>query len=141
MQTETWEWPAFFAAVGIGSLACAILVVNNLRDIPSDTVAGKRTLAVKLGADRTRALYVLLVLAAAAAVVAVAVATTWWALLGLGFLVPWPAAGCGPCTGGATGPALVPVLQQTGLAAARLGGARRRRALVLAGAERRLAAC
>ena len=87
VQTETWEWPALFAAVGVGSLACAILVVNNLRDIPSDTVAGKRTLAVKLGPDRTRALYVLLVLAAAAAVVAVAVATTWWALLGLGFLV------------------------------------------------------
>ena len=41
-----------------------------------------------LGADRTRALYLLLVLAAAAAVVAVAVSTTWWALLGLGFLVP-----------------------------------------------------
>ena len=73
VQTETWEWPALFAAVGIGALACAILVANNLRDIPSDTVAGKRTLAVKLGADRTRALYALLVLAAAAAVVAVAV--------------------------------------------------------------------
>ena len=41
-----------------------------------------------LGADRTRALYLLLVLAAAVACVAVAVATTWWALLGLGFLLP-----------------------------------------------------
>ncbi|GAB3242382.1 1,4-dihydroxy-2-naphthoate polyprenyltransferase [Nocardioides dilutus] len=115
VQTETWEWPALFAAIGVGALACAILVVNNLRDIPGDTVAGKRTLAVKLGPDRTRALYSLLVLAAAAAVVAVAVSTTWWALLGLGFLAP-----AGPAlrvvAGGATGPALVPVLQQTGLA-------------------------
>ena len=41
-----------------GCLACALLVVNNLRDIPGDTVAGKRTLAVRLGDARTRVLYV-----------------------------------------------------------------------------------
>ena len=87
VQTETWEWPALYAGVGIGALACAILVVNNLRDIPTDTVAGKRTLAVRLGEPRTRALYLLLVLAAAAAVVAVAAATSWCVLVGLGFLV------------------------------------------------------
>jgi 1,4-dihydroxy-2-naphthoate polyprenyltransferase len=115
VQTESWEWPALFAAVGVGSLACAILVVNNLRDIPGDTVAGKRTLAVKLGPERTRALYLLLVLAAAFAVVAVAVATTWWALVGLGFLAVATSA-VRTVTGGAVGPALVPVLQQTGLA-------------------------
>ncbi|MEJ7834070.1 MAG: 1,4-dihydroxy-2-naphthoate polyprenyltransferase [Nocardioides sp.] len=115
VQTESWEWPALYAGVGIGALACAILVVNNLRDIPTDTVAGKRTLAVRLGAERTRYLYLLLVLAAAAAVVAVAVATSWWVLVGLGFLIL-----TGPALrtvlGGATGPALIPVLQQTGLA-------------------------
>jgi 1,4-dihydroxy-2-naphthoate octaprenyltransferase len=115
VQTETWEWPALFAAVGIGSLACAILVVNNLRDIPTDTEAGKRTLAVLLGTDRTRALYLLLVLAAAAAVVAVAVSTTWWALLGLGFLAP-ALPGVRTVLGGAVGPALIPVLQSTGMA-------------------------
>jgi 1,4-dihydroxy-2-naphthoate octaprenyltransferase len=115
VQTETWEWAALLAAIGVGSLACAILVVNNLRDIPGDTVAGKRTLAVRLGADRTRALYMLLVMTAACAAVAVAVATTWWALLGLGFVaVANPAVRT--VVGGATGPALVPVLQQTGLA-------------------------
>jgi 1,4-dihydroxy-2-naphthoate polyprenyltransferase len=115
VQTESWEEPALFAAVGVGSLACAILVANNLRDIPSDTQAGKRTLAVKLGADRTRGLYALLVLAAAAAVVAVAVSTTWWALAGLAFLAP-AAPAVRTVAGGATGPDLVPVLQQTGLA-------------------------
>ncbi|WP_372736863.1 1,4-dihydroxy-2-naphthoate polyprenyltransferase [Nocardioides sp.] len=115
VQTQTWEWPAFFAAVGVGSLACAILVVNNLRDIPSDTAAGKLTLAVKLGADRTRAFYLLLVLAAAAAVVALAAATTWAALIGLGFLAV-ALRGLRIVMGGATGPALIPVLQQTGLA-------------------------
>jgi 1,4-dihydroxy-2-naphthoate octaprenyltransferase len=57
VQTEHWSWAALWAAVGVGALACAILVVNNLRDIPTDTVAGKRTLAVVLGDRRTRVLY------------------------------------------------------------------------------------
>ena len=115
VQTEAFELPALYAAVGIGALACAILVVNNLRDIPTDRVAGKRTLAVRLGEERTRGLYALLVLAAAAAVVAVAVSTTWLALLGLAFLVPLAPA-LRTVLGGVAGPALVPVLQQTGVA-------------------------
>lgn len=115
VQTESWEWAALYAGVGIGALACAILVANNLRDIPTDTVAGKRTLAVRLGDRRTRLLYLQLVLAAAVAVVAVAAATTWWALAGLGFLaVALPAART--VLGGAGGPGLIPVLQRTGLA-------------------------
>ena len=115
VQTATFELPALYAGAGIGALACAILVVNNLRDIPTDRVAGKRTLAVRLGEERTRGLYALLVLAAAVAVVAVAVSTTWLALLGLAFLLPLVPA-LRTVLGGATGPALVPVLQQTGVA-------------------------
>lgn len=114
VQTQTFEWAALYAAVGVGALACAILVANNLRDIPTDVEAGKRTLAVKLGAERTRGLYALLVLAAAVAVVAVAAATTWWALLGLAFLVRMVPP-VRTVLGGAVGPALVPVLQQTGV--------------------------
>ena len=66
-----------------GCLACALLVVNNLRDIPSDRVAGKRTLAVRIGDRRTRWLYVGLV---AAAYVLVLVAAVWrpWVVLGAG---------------------------------------------------------
>ncbi|MGH8975839.1 MAG: 1,4-dihydroxy-2-naphthoate polyprenyltransferase, partial [Acidimicrobiia bacterium] len=48
---------AVVAALPVGLLACAILVVNNLRDIATDAAAGKRTLAVRLGPDRTRLLY------------------------------------------------------------------------------------
>jgi 1,4-dihydroxy-2-naphthoate octaprenyltransferase len=115
VQTESWEWAALYAGIGIGALACAILVANNLRDIPTDTVAGKRTLAVRLGDQRTRYLYLLLVLAAAGAVVAVAVATTWCVVVGLGFLVvAVPTART--VLRGASGPGLIPVLQQTGLA-------------------------
>jgi 1,4-dihydroxy-2-naphthoate polyprenyltransferase len=115
VQTSALTLASLYAAVGIGALACAILVANNLRDIPTDTESGKRTLAVLLGADRTRALYLLLVVAAAVCVVAVAGATSWWALLGLGFLVPG-LRGVRTVMGGAVGPALIPVLQSTGLA-------------------------
>ena len=114
VQTESFELPSLYAAVGIGALACAILVVNNLRDIASDREVGKRTLAVTLGPERTRGLYALLVLAAAVAVVAVAAATSWWVLLGLGFLLRMVAP-LRTVLSGATGPALVPVLQQTGI--------------------------
>nr|WP_221199956.1 1,4-dihydroxy-2-naphthoate polyprenyltransferase [Nocardioides soli] len=115
VQTETWEWAALAAAVGVGALACAILVANNLRDIPTDTVTGKRTLAVVLGDRRTRRLYAALVAAAAAAVVGVAALTSWCALIGLGFLLlALPATRT--VLGGATGPGLIRVLQQTGQA-------------------------
>jgi 1,4-dihydroxy-2-naphthoate polyprenyltransferase len=115
VQTGSFDWPALYAGVGIGALACALLVVNNLRDIPTDRAVGKRTLAVVLGPDRTRGLYALLTLAAGAAVVAVAVATTWWALLGLLFLGRMLGA-LRIVLSGAAGPALIPVLQQTGVA-------------------------
>lgn len=114
VQTESFELLALYAAVGIGALACAILVVNNLRDIPTDTLAGKRTLAVVLGDERTRYLYAFLVGAAAVAVVAVAAASTWWCLLGLVFLVRMLPP-LRTVLGKATGAGLVPVLQQTGL--------------------------
>jgi 1,4-dihydroxy-2-naphthoate polyprenyltransferase len=55
---------ALFASVPVGFLACALLVVNNLRDIPTDAVAGKKTLAVRIGDRRTRWLYTALVTAA-----------------------------------------------------------------------------
>lgn len=60
VQSERFAWLPLTASVAVGCLATALLVVNNLRDIPSDTASGKRTLAVKLGEKKTRILYVVL---------------------------------------------------------------------------------
>jgi 1,4-dihydroxy-2-naphthoate octaprenyltransferase len=60
VQTGAVSWLAIGCGVAMGSLATALLVVNNLRDIPGDTRAGKHTLAVRLGDRRTRYLYVVL---------------------------------------------------------------------------------
>ena len=116
VQTEAFHLAALWAGTGVGAFACAILVANNLRDIPTDTVAGKRTLAVVLGEDRTRHLYGLLVDAAVVALVGVALTTTWWVLLALVAAPPAVRAVTTVLGDRATGPALVPVLQQTGQA-------------------------
>jgi 1,4-dihydroxy-2-naphthoate octaprenyltransferase len=58
VQIRTLDWLAVAAAAPVGLLACALLVINNLRDIPTDRQTGKRTLAVVLGDQRTRALYI-----------------------------------------------------------------------------------
>ena len=98
--------------IGCGALACAILVTNNLRDIPTDTASGKRTLAVVLGDPRTRTLYAALV-AGAFAVVLVLAAVTPWVLLAL-LALPVAAGPLRTIRRGATGRDLVPVLAGTG---------------------------
>ena len=115
VQTLTWSSTAFIASVGVGALACAILVANNLRDIPTDVETGKITLAVRLGDRRTRALFTaLLVLAyVVVAVLALGIGAgltgAWWALLSLPLAVR-PAL---DVIEGARGRDLVRVLQLT----------------------------
>jgi 1,4-dihydroxy-2-naphthoate octaprenyltransferase len=88
VQVQKLPWEAFVCAAPVGLLASAILVVNNVRDLETDRRAGKRTLAVRLGRERTRGLYVaMLVLAFATAPV------TWWAgSMTAWLLLPWLAA-------------------------------------------------
>ena len=103
---------AWLAATAVGFLACALLVVNNLRDLPNDAEAGKRTLAVRLGDRRTRLLYVALLDGALVVGSLCALDRRWAALvLGAGILA-------GPAVrivlGGAEGRDLVDVLGRTG---------------------------
>ena len=109
-------------AIGIGSLACAILVANNLRDIDGDLAVGKHTLQTRIGDPATRRLYLILVVLAALIMIVVASLTSWWALAavaGLALIIP---ALRTVATGG-RGRDLIPVLKTTGLAelAASLG--------------------
>jgi 1,4-dihydroxy-2-naphthoate octaprenyltransferase len=115
VQVEDIPGYAWAPAVGIGAIACAILVANNLRDIPTDTIAGKRTLAVKLGDSRTRVFYVLLTSTAFAVLFALAASTSWWASLGFLGFIPLLRAELVVLKDRATGPALIPVLQFTGV--------------------------
>ena len=96
-----------------GALACSLLVVNNLRDIPTDREVGKRTLAVRLGDRRTRKLYVGLVVAAFVLLVPVAIDGRPLALVGLG-AIALAVAPVRVVLGGATGRDLVAVLGGTG---------------------------
>jgi 1,4-dihydroxy-2-naphthoate octaprenyltransferase len=114
VQREAVPVLAWVTSVPVGLLAVSLLVVNNLRDIPTDARSGKQTMAVRLGDVRTRVAYVSCVAMALAAVPVVAlVAGRPWVLVGLGAA----AAAVAPVRivrSGATGRDLVPVLGATG---------------------------
>jgi len=114
LQTGGIDAVAVVAAVPVGMTVTAILVVNNLRDIETDRAAGKRTLAVLIGAPATRAQYALLTLGAYAALPALlATAAGAWVFLAL-LSLPLALLLNRSVLGGASGRALNPILQRTG---------------------------
>jgi 1,4-dihydroxy-2-naphthoate octaprenyltransferase len=112
VQMKALTWLGLAASVPAGLLACALLMVNNLRDIGTDTVAGKHTLAVMLGDARSRAGYVLTLLVpfGIAALLAFFRPFTLLTVLTL----PLARLPVRSVRAGASGPALIRALGQTG---------------------------
>lgn len=111
IQTEQFNWQIFLLALPVGTLSCAILAINNLRDLPQDKLVGKRTMAVRIGEKNTRVFFMLLLVTAQ--VTALAAASI--SLLALITLI------CAPITyrvvrqvlNGAVGAELIEVLSKT----------------------------
>ena len=64
IQTEQFNWQIFLLSIPVGTLSCAILAINNLRDLPQDKLVGKRTMAVRIGEKNTRVFFMLLLVTA-----------------------------------------------------------------------------
>ena len=111
IQTEQFNWQIFLLAIPVGTLSCAILAVNNLRDLPQDNLVGKRTMAVRIGEKNTRVFFMLLLVTAQVT----ALAAISISLLALITLI------CSPITysvvrqvlNGAVGAELIEVLSKT----------------------------
>jgi 1,4-dihydroxy-2-naphthoate polyprenyltransferase len=112
-QADRITWPAVVGAVAVGLIACALLMVNNLRDVPTDSLVGKRTLAVRLGERRARRAYVLMVSLPVLLGLVCALANPW-ALIVMVLALPAVLLSTTVLLG-ARGRALVPVLAGTGM--------------------------
>jgi len=112
VQMATLSWLGLIAALPAGLLSCALLMINNLRDIGSDTDVGKRTLAVRLGDLRSRTVYLACLLVPFVIALAVTPARPLTALTLLA--LPLVLGPIRAVRSGAAGPALVRALGQTG---------------------------
>ncbi len=114
VQTLSVSGADVVAACAIGLIICTLLIVNNLRDIPTDTQAGKHTLAVRLGDRGTRILYLVFIALAFALTMVLAALTTWWLLFGLLSFI-FAIKPVRIVISGAVGPMLIIPLKQSGL--------------------------
>jgi 1,4-dihydroxy-2-naphthoate octaprenyltransferase len=110
VQTEELNLQIFIIAVPMGSLSCAILVINNLRDRAQDELVGKRTMAVRLGDKGARALYISLLTASHLFALLTLTPFALLTLLALPLSVPLAKS----VWAGASGAALIPYLAKTG---------------------------
>ena len=112
VQMDRFSWLGLAASVPAGLLACALLIVNNLRDIQGDTVAAKRTLAVRLGDARSRTAYLLTLVLAFCGAALIAIDRPLTLITAITVPLAWIP--LRSVRAGASGPALVKALGQTG---------------------------
>jgi 1,4-dihydroxy-2-naphthoate octaprenyltransferase len=110
VQTLEINWVSFAASVPMGSLSCALLAINNIRDRAQDLIVGKKTLAVRLGDRGARNLFVALILSA---YIFAALTGRAWSILTL-LTLPLAIPVCREVLLGASGQALIPLLGKTG---------------------------
>lgn len=113
-QAGRLSWSGLALAVGIGAMSSGVNLVNNIRDIPSDSETGKITLAVRLGNDKARLLFTVLLLLPFLLTIGIAF-SSWLALAGLVYF-PFALRAIRTVNRGAQGPELIPVLGLTGRA-------------------------
>ncbi|MFJ9367685.1 1,4-dihydroxy-2-naphthoate polyprenyltransferase [Nocardia sp. NPDC101769] len=114
VQAGRVDWAGLVCAVSVGAFSSAVLVTNNLRDIPTDTESGKLTLAVRLGDAHTRTLHLVLILIPFLAL-ALLVWRSPWTLAAL-VALPLAIRANEPVRTGKNGPGLIPALAGTGQA-------------------------
>jgi 1,4-dihydroxy-2-naphthoate octaprenyltransferase len=112
VQSGRVTWQSFLLSVPMGTLSCAILCINNLRDLPKDAVVGKKTLAVRIGDKNARKMFVALIVLAHFASLLIFLITPW-ALVTILFL-PMAVRISQNVMGGAQGAALIPILGKVG---------------------------
>ena len=110
VQTQRITLMSFIVAIPMGALSCALLAINNLRDLDQDAIAGKKTLAVRLGDAPARRAFVALLVLAHAAAIATLVPTALLTLL----VAPLTFSLVRQVMSGTSGAALIPLLGKTG---------------------------
>ena len=109
-QTEKITLLSFIVSIPMGALSCAILAINNLRDRPKDALAGKLTVAVRIGDRNARLMYAALLALAHFAAIATLIPTALLTLL----VLPMSIAISRQVLSGISGKELIPVLGRTG---------------------------
>ena len=110
VQTQRITLMSFIVAIPMGALSCALLAINNLRDLNQDAIAGKKTLAVRMGDSAARRAFVTLLLLAHVGAIATLIPTALLTLL----VAPLTFSLVRQVMGGASGAALIPLLGKTG---------------------------
>ena len=111
-QSGMVSWEGFLCALAVGAISASVNLANNIRDIPTDAAAGKRTLAVRLGDDRSRTLFCVLTLFPF--FISLVLAMTTVASLAALVALPLAVASVLKVRGGASGKELIPVLGMNG---------------------------